>query len=339
MAASREAALALVALLGWLSALASPVAAKGLGEWPLCEASAAARDPSSNRRVLVADNEHSGDLFAFELSERGLDGMQRLAMPGGAGLRDIEALATQGERLLVVASHSRNKECEFKTKRWQLRWLRARAGHELEEEATIDTSALRASIGSGVTDCVAALFGPVAPRGARALCRALSKGERAPDRAKCGALNIEGAVAVPEPDGPNDASRIWLGLRNPLVAGRAVLLRMASDSRMLRFDAVASIDLGGRGLRELAFSEGTLWGIAGPTADAIEPFSLFAIRGSALAPGAKLAAPVRQRQIPPFSEGLVIDGARAIVVTDGEIGDPTRESCEKGSSQRSVVLP
>lgn len=339
MAASREAALALVALLGWLSALASPVAAKGLGAWPLCEASAAARDPSSNRRVLVADNEHSGALFAFELNERGLEAMQRVAMPGGDGLRDIEALAAQGERLLVVASHSRNKECEFKAKRWQLRWLRARPGRALEEEATLDTSALRAGIGSGVAGCVAALFGPVAPSGARALCAALSKGERAPDRAKCGALNIEGAVAVPEPGARQGASRIWLGLRNPLVAGRAVLLRMASDPRALRFDAVASIDLAGRGLRELAFSEGMLWGIAGPSADAIEPFTLFAIRGSALAPGAKLAAPARQRQIPPFSEGLVIDGARAIVVTDGEIGDPTRDSCEKASSQRSVVLP
>lgn len=327
-----------LALVG-LCALASPAEAKRLGEWPLCEASAATRDPSSAGHVLVADNEHSGALFAFELGAGGLESMHSLALPGGEGLRDIEALATSGERVLVVASHSRNKECEPKDKRWQLRWLRRGPANELREESAIDSARLRARIGVSTASCLAALFGPAEPAGARVLCEALSQGERAPKAAHCDAMNIEGAAALPDTERANKPDRIWLGLRNPLVGGRAVLLRMTSDTGPLRFDAVAFIDLAGRGIRELTFRDHMLWGIAGPSADLVEPFTLFGVRASALVPGARLPVPARQRPLPPLSEGLVIDGARAIVVTDGEVGEPNRRSCERPSSQQTVVLP
>ena len=310
-----------------------------LGAWPLCEASAATRDPSSDRRVWIADNERSGDLFGFELRESGLESMQRLAMPGGNGLRDIEALATAGDRMLVVASHSRNERCDYKPKRWQLRWLRAPRGGALTEEATIDDAALRAGIAMGAAGCVEALFGRVEISGARAVCEVLSAEEIRDDRADCRALDIEGAVAVAEAGRGDEAVRIWLGLRNPLVAGRAVLLRLANESQAFRFDAVATIDLGGRGVRELAYSEGLVWGIAGPAGDSKEPFGLFGISSSALIPGARIAEPARQRQLLPLSEGLLIDGARAVVVTDGEAGEPHRKRCLRPSSQYSVELP
>ena len=76
-------------------------------------------------------------------------------------------------------------------------------------------------------------------------------------------MNVEGAVAVPDASGK---PRIWLGLRAPLVGKRAVLLRVAplgATKQRLTFDDIATIDLGGQGIRELTSSEGWIWGIAG----------------------------------------------------------------------------
>ena len=82
-----------------------------------------------------------------------------------------------------------------------------------------------------------------------------------------------------------------------------------------------------------------MWGIAGPSADALEPFGLFGFGSGLLEPGTVLAAPARQSPLPPQSEGLVIDGTRALVVIDGAIGGPLRTRCDQPSLQRTVALP
>lgn len=326
-------------LLAQLGNLVQPARFETLGSWPLCEASAAARDPSSPRRVWIADNERSDLLFAFELGPHGLGSMRQVEIPGGEGIRDVEALVASAGDLLLVASHSLDKRCEFRPKRWQLRWLRAEAGR-LREVGALDSSAQHVRIASGPAGCVGALFGASAPAGARAFCEVLARSEANVAPARCQALDIEGAAALPAaPDGRDSEPRIWLGMRSPRVAGRAILVRLAQDSTSLRFDGIASIDLGGRGIRELAYANGTLWGIAGPVSDAREHFTLWGIPAASLVPGAMLAEPTTQRPLPPAAEGLVIDGDRAIVFTDGVSRRDGSETCEVGSSQTVIALP
>jgi hypothetical protein len=101
-------------------------------------------------------------------------------------------------------------------------------------------------------------------------------------------MNVEGAVTVPDVSGK---PRIWLGLRAPLVDKRAVLLRVASlgeNSQPLTFDDIATIDLGGKGIRELASSEGWIWGMAGCVPDCTEPSHLWRVKTEALKTGAAI---------------------------------------------------
>ena len=257
-----------------------------LGAFPLCEASAALRAPWDQGLWVVADNEVHEQLFLFRESGSRLEPAGTIAMPAENRPRDIEALADVQGELLVVGSHSAKRDGSTSAKRHRMRWLRYRDG-ALAEVSAADSSQVRVA---PAETCVAHLFTDPPPDGAETVCAVLA--ERPRD------LNIEGAVT----DG---TGRTWLGLRTPLVEGRAVMLRMAA--RGLSFDQVRLLDLGGRGIRELAFEGGKIVGIAGPTDDSAGEFNRFELTDD-------LAARL-DVALPPFSEGLwsrgvVIDGAR-----------------------------
>lgn len=272
-----------------------------LGEFPLCEPSAALRAPWDQSLWVVADNEVHEQLFLFRESGSRLEPAGTIAMPAQNRPRDIEALANVDGELLVVGSHSARRDGSRSAKRHRMRWLRHRDG-SLEEVTASDASNARLA---PEETCIAHLFGDPPPEGAERVCAVLAESPRA--------LNIEGAVTV--------NGRTWIGLRAPLVDERAVMLRLGA--RGLNADQVVLLDLDGRGIRELALEGSNVVGIAGPTDDAAPGFFRFELRlGSALEQSV-----TRKGPLPAFSEGLWSRG----VVIDGDQGgrrcdEPARQA-------------
>jgi hypothetical protein len=80
-----------------------------------------------------------------------------------------------------------------------------------------------------------------------------------------GAVNIEGMTAAP-------GGGLFIGFRNPLPEGKAILVRLANPNEVLegrpaRFDEPRLLDLGGLGIRALSSHRGRLVLIAGPALD------------------------------------------------------------------------
>ncbi len=76
-----------------------------------------------------------------------------------------------------------------------------------------------------------------------------------------GALNIEGLSATAE-------GHLLIGFRNPVPAGKALLIPLLNpnevvDGRPARFGTAVQLDLGGLGIRDIAWHEGTYVIIAG----------------------------------------------------------------------------
>jgi hypothetical protein len=309
-----------------------------LGNAPLCEASALQRLPGEASRWLVADNEIHDRLFLFERTDRGLRvaaASPTLPLDGQGRPRDIEALALVEQDLFVVGSHSRGRSCEAGDKRKRRHILRTRPakGH-LETIARVSgreaIDALQRS-GATVVDCLAALFVVPHPTLARETCEALLGAERRASAERCETFNIEGAVGVGEP------GRLWLGLRSPLVGGRAALLRLADGASELRFDAVSLIDLGGLGIRALAQAGGHLYGVAGDTVDSSRS-QLWV--GELPVPGRRLPAARVLEALPAGAEGLspARSGAEAVAVTDGQDPGEDPSRCRKPAGQLTVPL-
>jgi len=76
-----------------------------------------------------------------------------------------------------------------------------------------------------------------------------------------GALNIEGLSATPE-------GHLLIGFRNPVPGGKALLIPLLNPNEVIegtpaRFDAPIQLDLGGRGIRDIALHGGGYMIIAG----------------------------------------------------------------------------
>ena len=273
-------------LVGLLCAGAAGVAAESLtvnpqklGRFPLCEASAAI-SPGGNR-VLVGDNTVPDKLFSFDFENGELEpgSVDYLSLGHDVRISDIEALTMlKNGEVMVFGSHSRNSQCRPKKNRRRfLRGQLTSGGFNASRDRLVTTK-------QGIS--CSSLFGYVLPVGQRlaGVCKRLDEVEQAADdiwdaewsdeskTKKCREaqpFNVEGAVTVTKKDG---AEEVWVGLRSPLLpvtsgAGNtdmAILMRMRGRDSF-KFDAVALVDLGGNGIRGLAFSDGWVFGIAGPS--------------------------------------------------------------------------
>lgn len=295
---------------------------------PLCEASAALPAPGDEDLVLVADNERDEQLYVFKIEDGKLAAEEVWQMPAKQRPNDIEALARLGQEVVVVGSHSRNKDCEEKENRQRLRRLAVRQDGTLQATGFLDSkSAWNRAMENGGAQCVSTLFVQPAPAGADAVCQALIAAEAVGN--PCEVLNIEGAFGTAD-------ERLWLGLRSPLVNGRAVLLRLVPGFAELRFDSVALLNLEGRGIRELALDGDRLFGVAGPPLDVDEPFFLFR---AALPGGGEPAVEILRRDLLSSSEGLLVRDGRAFVLLDGQAGEEDGDPCEVPAGWYTVELP
>jgi hypothetical protein len=287
-----------------------------LGEAPVCEPSGLVRAPWDPRLFVVADDDQAGALYGYVLEHGSFRGQSVLDMPAGNRPRDIEALATVEDDLLVAGSYSRSSSCQPKSKRRRMRIL-SWNGEKLESTRAFGTSdAEWAHITRSVEGCQAALLTKPEIAGGRAFCEALVAGENAATAGSCTALNIEGAAAVTA-ESSGERSRVWLGLRSPLVEGRAALIRLTPGLDEFKLDRIRLIDLGGRGIRSLTHDVHQLWGIAGPTQDADEPFLLWSLDAARLATNDALIPVIHWSNLPTSAEGILIDGGVARGVVDG----------------------
>ncbi len=141
---------------------------------------------------------------------------------------------------------------------------------------------------------------------------------------KRGGLSVEGAA--------HWRGSLWLGLRSPLVEGKALLLRMSGDPRsILEVAGMTSLDLDGFGVRELVPWRNGLLVLAGPAdaGDALHRVYFLSTPGS---------DPVRLPvELPNRTEGLApTPDGRFIIVRDGD-GQPGR-SCRVPSTWADIVL-
>lgn len=123
-----------------------------------------------------------------------------------------------------------------------------------------------------------------------------------------GLRNVEGAATW--------SAHLWLGLRAPLVDGRALLVELAPRAGTSVFDVVSThaLDLGGLAIVDLAVNAAKpaeLWILAGASSGKATP-RIFELAGPEATPRA------HGTSLPEDAEGLVVlpsGGAR--VVTDG----------------------
>lgn len=282
-----------------------------LGAAPLCEASALVRFPSAAfpsaaDRYLVADNEDHDALTAFTLRDGRLVDPVRWDLPRRAP-HDIEALAWDDAALVVVGSQSRRRDGSRVDARRRIVWVHASEGSlELDELRRLELPAVPADVAT----CVASWLAPEAGSEGRALCEALVAAETRGE----GRLDVEGAFVR---DG-----HLWLGLRAPLVDEDALLVRLTSEGRV---DALRRLDLGARGVRELAVTSNALFVVGGSPSDGPAPHALF--RAGLDEGPASLV-----RLLPNRTEGLAIDGDLALAVVDGDRGS-SDAACATASTQ------
>jgi hypothetical protein len=331
-----------------------------LPEFPVCEASAivgqACVTPGRASCVLIGDNEEKETLFEYTIGPSGLASPSRnwkRKLPDVA--LDIEALAPLGDEVVVVGSHGRKKDCTRDEKRLRLLRVRSAPGGSFASVAKIQLDDSK-RWSERLRDCAKELIR--LPDGASAeevamrdgVCRAIAEAETAAGeearpktdvegRAKCAeTFNVEGAVVLPGEKG----DRLWLGLRAPLFEKRAILLRVAdvaSSDEGVRFDGVATIDLGGLGIRELTANGEWIYGTAGSMQDG-DTSTFWRAVASDLRSGTGITAVgTLVGDLPGGAEGLFVQtpaAARALIVIDGE---KNGASCKEPSRQVVVGVP
>ena len=190
---------------------------------------------------------------------------------------DLEDVARIGARLYIISSHGRNTS-------GQIRPARYRFG-AVDVSGTAPELAL-APAGSTQTLLQAMLVAANwdAPDAAiiAALDAASKLGDASdPDLApELAGTNIEGLATR--------GAELLIGFRNPRPGGRAIVVRLANPAAVIaggtpRFGGAAALDLGGLGIRGMAWSEahGAVLVLAGPHDGAAGPFRLYKWSGAA----------------------------------------------------------
>jgi len=327
-----------------------------LGDYPLCEASAALQiscPGSHDPCLLVGDNEQQDKLFVFPMSADGhLQGMnQRELDLGSQEISDIEALAPgSAGKILLFGSHSRNTKCEDKEKRRRFASISI-SGDSVTDVQIVESKKIKCQHlfdGNMLKDpALQAVCSAIdsAEEQAKTVAKQLEDGSITEEetKARCNEItpfNAEGAVAIPMAVSPD----VWIGLRAPLLAQHpnhpeyeqlALLLHM-KDLTAYAFSGVAFLDLGGRGVRELAFRGGEVWVIAGPAPDKAEPFQLWRFAASMLSHGA-IINPKLVATLPASAEGLVVSDKVAYVIIDGA-ADKDNKRCPTAASYQIIEL-
>jgi Protein of unknown function (DUF3616) len=267
-----------------------------------CDASGAV--PLDERTFLVADDEDNV-LRVYDSSQGGppltsVDLSQALGLPKkkkGAPELDIEAATRVGELAYFITSHGRNSSGKLKPERLRF-FATTAAARGTPELAGRPYERLLEDL----------LAEPrLAPFN---LAAAAELAPKAP-----GGLNLEGMTARFE-------GGVWLGFRNPLPEGRALLVPLLNPEQLIegqaaRFGDPLTLDLGGLGVRALS-SAGGRYLIAAGAFDSGPAGRLFTWQGT----GAAAAVPVRGVDFSGYNpEAFFSVGAQRVLILsdDGSV--------------------
>lgn len=230
-----SATLALALLLG---ARAQAAELSGLCEFrAMCDASAmipvgadyflAANDEDNTLRLFKRDGGEPAANFK-------LDALLDVAKPSPEV--DLEGAARIGDVVYWIGSHGNNKDGKPRPNRHRFFGLRVTGGG-----ADVDVEL----VGRPATGLLAAL----AADQRLADCHWHALTSLAPEQR--GAVNIEGLAATP-------AGTLWIAFRNPVPAGKALLVELTNPAEVLQgrpfaLGRVARLDLAGGGIRSIEY--------------------------------------------------------------------------------------
>jgi hypothetical protein len=196
-------------------------------------------------RVVVASDEDNRlrvyDPSASQPAITAWDASPWLNLSGRNPECDLEGAARVGNRIYWIGSHGRNKDGKYRANRHRF--------FATEVTETPQGPGLR-SLGSPCSTLVSTLLTTPSLASLH-----LDAAAALPPDSK-GGLNIEALAA--RPDGS-----LWIGFRGPLVKGKALLVPLLNPDAVLegkapRFGSPTRLDLGGRGLRDMAWT-GSEW--------------------------------------------------------------------------------
>ncbi|MEF7617531.1 DUF3616 domain-containing protein [Aquincola sp. MAHUQ-54] len=321
--AARSAAALLTCAAG-LAAAAGQAAATYQG---LCDASAA--EALDARHFAVAGDEDN-TLRVFRRGEPKAVAQWPMAGFLGTGKKesDIEGAAVVGRRIYWIASHGRNKDGKPRPDR-----------HRFFATDIVAPPASAASAPPSLVPAGAPYLGLLddllaAPGLQRfKLAEAARLAPEAP-----GGLNIEGLAARP-------GGGLWIGLRNPIPNGQALLVPLLNPDDVLagrpaRIGEPLLLGLRQRGVRSIERVGDVYWIVAGPTADR-GAFSLYRWSGQpgdapVLADGSALAG------LRPEALFAWPDGRLQILSDDGGVETAGIACKDRPAAQqafRSAELP
>ncbi len=217
----------------------------------MCDASAAV---ALDRRAFVVANDEDNQLRVYRKNESGpavwaMDLSPFLEVNPAHPETDIEGAARVGDVIYWITSHGRNKEGESRESRH--RFFAVAIERDGAQQRLVP-------IGRPYRHLSDDLANDPELRDLN-----LSKASRKAPKAE-GALNIEGLASGLE-------GTLWIGFRNPIPGGRAVLVRLRNPSEVIKgrpalLGEVERLDLAGRGIREITWS-GTDYVIVAGSAD------------------------------------------------------------------------
>ncbi len=211
----------------------------------LSDASAAVA-VSSNRFIVASDNDNSLHLYSTERGSPPLEEFDCSTFLNQSDEADLEGAARIGERIFWIGSHARNHSGKDRPSR-----------HCFFATDIVQTSGKIKLVPTGqpyrflLQDLV---------RDPRLAPFQLGAGaEQAPKQS--GALNIEGLAASPE-------GHLLIGFRNPVPQGLALIVPLLNPNEVIvgthaRLGPPILLDLGTRGIRDLACQDGSYFIIAG----------------------------------------------------------------------------
>ena len=281
----------------------------------VCDASAGW--PLDIDRIAVGEDEHD-NLLVYSTgggkAERSVDVEAALHQERPKKEADFEAVASQGSRIYWITGHGRNDDGEAK----------------LDRRRVLATSMALKPEGQVVTGLTGALR-------LHGLDGAIGSDDAdRPDlAAERGGLNIEALSAPPPSSGSSDA--LWIGLRNPLAeGGKAIIVPFLNPAQTVdsggtpELGEPLSVDLGGRGLRDMVWSpaHGTMLLIGG-AADSADDFALFSWSGD-VKEAPKMISDIANLR----PEAIVAwpDSKRILLLSDDgdRLMPATKAECEEG---------
>ena len=214
----------------------------------MCDASGAVA-VSSNLFVVANDEDNVLRLYRSDQPGQPVkqfDLNAFLEVQGKSLEADLEGAARIGDRAFWIGSHGRNKDGKERLNRHRLfaTDISVNAG---EVALTAVGTPYRLLLDDLLRDARFDQFH---------FAEAAHRAPKDPD-----ALNIEGLSAMAE-------GQLLIGFRNPVPAGKALLIPLLNPNEVIqakpaRFGGAIQLDLGGRGIRDIAWHAGTYMIIAG----------------------------------------------------------------------------